>query len=217
MTKFRLIINFLMLFLLFFCRSEQKSNLSEQISVEWKLIANYQHGRNGALACFTIRNGSRISLNSSDWILYFNMAPRTLLPADDIVKADIMHINGDWYKLVPRNDFSLEPGGEQIIYYRFEGCIRKKSDAPTGLYFVFYDHEGKEEAIVPVGNYSIQPLIRKEQYHCTNSENGIPPVNEYRYRLYGSITTAGKPDILPLIPSPAKYEAKNDSFLLDTL
>ncbi len=53
--------------------------------------------------------------------------------------AVIQHINGDWFVMVPEKDFSLKPGDSIDISYRGIEAVIKESDAPSGLYFAFYD------------------------------------------------------------------------------
>ena len=78
----------------------------------------------------------------------------------DIVHIE--HINGDFFRMAPKDKFSLDPGETIEIPFEGEAWMIKKSDAPSGVYFVYTDTEGNEISKVPVLNLgkNLQAMFR---------------------------------------------------------
>jgi hexosaminidase len=196
------------------CLSSGKtaSETEPHITVTWELVSNLTPKKDGFEAMFILTNNSKLSLDDKNWALFFNMAPRPISENSTSQPAIIQHINGDWYKLIPEKGFKLEPGAKiEIRYMGTEGVI-KETDAPTGLYFVFY---GKKEQIVQVDDYSIRPFTRTEQVRrSVDDEEPLPsPAQTYRDNLGMSLLPADS--LLPIIPSPVRVVQGTRTFPLD--
>ena len=196
------------------CRQTQKERADEgrQVAISWELVSNFTETENGFEARFTLTNNSDLSLTDANWALFFNMSPRPILPPKTPQPATVRHINGDWYTLKPNKGFSLKPGASTQIRYEGTEAVNKVTDAPLGLYIVFYDSAGQEETIVEVANYTIRPFTRKEQIlRGKNDLESLPtPQNTYRTNLALSLLPAEK--LLPLIPSPVKLTHQTGTF-----
>lgn len=215
MRIFKLLILLLLAIMVSNCSNKLKYTGAEKIQIEWELISNINPNQPGAQAKFIIHNKSKTTLGSSNWILYFSMAPRTIISASDTSYADVMHINGDWYKLVPRNNFILASGETQVVYYNFKGWNIKECDAPEGLYFAMIDADGREKEIVPVDDYTIRPFIREEQITRSINDQEPFPTPEYLFRKYEALQLAGNSNPLPLIPTPQKIKLSKGKIVLD--
>ncbi|HHJ10206.1 MAG TPA: beta-N-acetylhexosaminidase [Bacteroidetes bacterium] len=198
------------------CKKLPDGSAVGKIRVEWELVSNVDNHTQGALACFTITNLDTTILGSSGWALYFNMAPRMIIPVSDTVQADVQHINGDWYKLVPRNGFNLSSGESIDIYYTFRGCYLKESDVPQGLYFVLYNEEGEQEDITVVNDYGVKPFVRSGQLRCSPNDPSPLPWASARYREYAGMKPDPAQEPMPLIPSPVICHIGNNRFSLDS-
>jgi len=196
------------------CKYSRNRSLEYNFSVNWELISNTYSDQTKAKAVFTISNDSKNSLRPSEWTMYFNMAPRTIIPSTDSALADIIQISGDWYKLVPGKNTMLQPGTSVNIYYEFQGWQIKESDAPTGLYFVSHDYRNREEIILP-HRYTITPFTREEQMRRSRNDYEPLPTAEYRYYTYQKNYSEKVTPPLPLIPSPFQIEINSDTFVLD--
>ncbi len=196
------------------CINRQSMSLQHNLSVNWELISNTYSDQTQAKAVFTISNDSKNSLKPSEWTMYFNMAPRIIIPSADSALADIIQISGDWYKLVPRKNTVLQPGTSVALYYEFQGWQIKESDAPTGLYFVSHDYRNREEIILP-HRYTITPFTREEQMRRSRNDYEPLPTAEYRYYTYQKNYSEKVTPPLPLIPSPFQIEINSDTFVLD--
>ncbi|MBN1952210.1 MAG: carbohydate-binding domain-containing protein [Bacteroidales bacterium] len=197
-------LNLILLSLLFFAQNSYGRTPADPVSlsISWELMYNFSPGSDHALAHFTLVNKGKTVLNSQNWILYFNMAPRRIIPAGGDQKADVVHINGDWYKLVPRDNFLLKPGHSCTLGFRFAGCMIKESDAPLGLYIVQKEDESGPETIIPVTDYTIKPFLRSEQVSCSD-EDDLLPVNVQRMVNYSvNLDTPADSQLLQIIPQP---------------
>ncbi len=205
------------IFLFSGCNRERTTTLpgSSDLEVKWELITNMYQGKNQALAAFTIYNHSNMTLENKGWEMYFSQMPPTPLIEDSIRKAKVVHINGDWFKMVPSKDFRLLPGDSIRISYCGTGFMIKKTDAALGIYFVFYDSSGKELAIVPVAKQTIAPFSRPEQLQRTQSDETLVPTSESRYNenLCLSVPPAGLQS--RIVPSPLAIKTGNDTIILD--
>jgi hexosaminidase len=187
---------------------------AQKIGVSWKLITNFTGVDNTFKAKFTIRNGGDITLNDKNWTLFFNMSPRPIQTNKTPEPGIVEHINGDWYKLVPGKDFKLNAGDSVTINYTGSDGVIKETDAPLGLYFVFYDKDGKEQDIVQVANYTIEPFTTKEQ--ILRGKNDLEPLQtpELRYSQNQVMTTLGEAQLQKIIPAPVKMVSSPGTFTL---
>ncbi len=196
------------------CTNHQNMALHNNLAVNWELISNTYSNGARAKAVFTVKNNSSITLMATDWILYFNMAPRIIIPSSDSALAEVIHISGDLYKLLPRKNLKLKSGFSVDIYYEFYGWQIKESDAPAGLYFVYRDSRNNEEIVLPQ-SYTIIPFTREEQIKRSKNDYEPLPTPENRYYGYLKNHTNLKPSPLPFIPSPFKLESGYNAIILD--
>ena len=187
---------------------------AEKISVSWKLVSNFTEPDGSFEARFTIKNGSDFALDGTNWKLFFNMSPRPIHSNKNPQPATVEHINGDWYQMVAGKDFKLSPGDSVTITYTGTEGVIKETDAPLGLYFVFYDKEGKEKDIVEVAEYAIEPFTEKEQILRGKRDLLSVPTAETRYNHNLAFTTLGADQLLKVIPSPVKVTSSAGTFTL---
>ncbi len=204
---------------LVFLGCSPKGNVSEteaqKISVSWKVISNFIEPEGSFSAKFDLKNNSNITLNGKNWALYFNMSPRPIAPNKSPEPATINHINGDWYKMAASPDFILNPGDSISINYSGTEGITKETDAPMGLYFVFYDDAGKEEQIVQVADFTIQPFTSKEQILRGAMDLKALPTAENRYEDNLVFSLLNKDELLKIIPSPYLLVSQKGNFLIN--
>lgn len=200
------------------CRDKTDSTSADttgDLAVSWELISNFTDAPNGFEARFTLRNQSGTTLTDSNWTLFFNMSPRPILPNKNSQPASVQHINGDWYKLVPAKGFSLKPGASVEIRYSGTEGIIKETDAPLGLYVVFYDAQGKEDRIAQISDYTVQPFTRPEQIRRGKNDQEPLPTAERWYRENLGLSQLGTDQLQPVIPSPVKLTPGSGSLALD--
>jgi hexosaminidase len=188
---------------------------ARDIGVTWELVSNFKEAEDSFEARFTLRNHSSLTLEENNWALFFNMAPRPITPPASPQPASVQHINGDWYKLVPNPGFRLAPGASvDIRYWGTEGVI-KETDAPLGLYFVFYNEQGEEMEPVQVTEYTITPFTRPEQMLRGKEDQEPLPTARRWYRENLSLSLIPAQELLPVIPTPVKMTTGGGTLSLD--
>lgn len=194
------------------CSAATDYTSAEKIGVQWALITNFTEQKNVFEAKFTVTNGSDIDLTNNNWALFFNMAPRAIVPTTSPQPARVEHINGDWYKLVPDKTFLLRPGQTSEILYRgIEGVI-KETDQPLGLYFVFYNSRGEEEKIMEVSDYKPAPFTTPQQINRSSEDEAPMPTPAWSYDNNLKLQRLGDDQLSPIIPSPVKVRTAPGAF-----
>lgn len=176
---------------------------NNDIAIEWEVISNQFSENTGVKARFIIENKSRFTLDSTNWTLYFNQAPRTVNNTHEGSKVQVERINGDWYRIYPLEGFVLKPGEKVEIIYENAHWWVKESDAPRGLYFVFIDADGKEQ-IVEALNFRILPFDRPEQFTRHLNDHLPPPGAETNFANNAAMSLVPEAELPLLIPTPQK-------------
>ncbi|MCZ6692773.1 MAG: carbohydate-binding domain-containing protein, partial [Bacteroidetes bacterium] len=192
----------------------EESNEQGGIVITWKLETNFATEKGGHKAWFKIHNLKDEPLGDSGWELYWNMAPRTVKQETIDGPVTIEWINGDFYRMKPVAGFKLEPDQEiQITYYGL-GSMIKESDAPLGLYIVYYDDDGKETRRVAVHDYSIEPFTTPEQINRSKDDKEPIPDPAWRFEQNQNVDLTDENKLLRVIPSPANIELASEVIVL---
>ncbi|MPR33148.1 family 20 glycosylhydrolase [Salmonirosea aquatica] len=195
--------------------SEETLTGKSELKVSWKLVSNFTERENAFDAYFNLTNNGTTDLNDSNWALFFNMAPRPIIPNKTPQAARVVHINGDWYKLVPEKGFSLKAGEfTQIWYSGIEGVI-KETDAPLGLYIVYYDKTGKEEKFEQIADYTIEPFTERQQILRGKEDSLRMPTAANRYAANLPLHVVPADSLLKIIPSPVHIKRVGGTLTLD--
>jgi len=181
-----------------------KTNLHD-LAINWELVKNGTNaeGQNRQTAILTIKNIGQAAL-ANNWAIYFNQISGPVPGNATSGNVEMIHVNGDFYGVKPSDGFKLGVGEEITIEYQGANWATKKSDAPSGIYAVFVDGNGKELAPQPIKNYTISPFVKPEQLNRAAADKFPIPTNEYRYKENAKLTKLGKGELLPIIPSPVK-------------
>lgn len=196
------------------CQKEASmQQIVDQLHLEWELVSNFTEEEGQFDARFFIENTGDQALEDEGWALFFNMSPRMIVSSTE---ADITHINGDWYKLTPREGFYLGSGEQlEVAYTGIEGVI-KETDAPMGLYFVFYGAEEEELATIPVSNWEVRPFESEEQLLRGTADAEIPYSPASQFAANEKMEPVAASDLLPIIPSPFFLEKGEGVFELNS-
>ena len=190
------------------CTSRIDYESAEKIAVRWELVSNMTGNPGEFEARFTIVNHSAFRLHDDNWTLFFNIAPRPILPNPSPQPAVVEHINGDWYKLKPEPGFLLAPGDSIEIRYLGSSPVIKETDAPLGLYFVFYDR-GSEKHIAVVSDYRIHPFDRPEQMNRGAADREPVPDADFLYRRNLGLRELPDAGVPLVLPSPVKVTGRS--------
>ncbi len=179
----------------------------EALHVSWELVSDFKQQHQISKQRFTIENTGKVPLGPDNWVMYYSQLPRSV-SQDDAAPARVEHISGDWFKLTPKEDFSLEPGETIEIPYQCGGMLLKESDAPLNPYFVFLDEEGNERGIVDLKNYNVKPLTWLKNYEPSVDLPYPAPTAQKRYEDNKGITEIPESETIPVVPSPKKVNSK---------
>ncbi len=208
---------FVAAYLSFSCSEKQTTSLplSSELKVKWEVVTNMYQGKVQALAAFTIYNQSKMTMENRGWALFFSQLPPTPIIEDSVRAAKVVHINGDWFKLIPSKNFRLLPGDSIRINYCGTGFMIKKTDAALGMYFVFYDANDKERGIVPVGKQIIGDFNRPEQLKRTPEDESVVPTPESRYAANLKLNLLNENLENNIIPTPRSFKNGKEPVIID--
>ena len=198
-----------------FTFSCQSPDTTADIAVEWEHVTNFTGEPNVFESKFTLTHKGGIDLNGKNWTLFFNINPRPMVSTPTPQPAIVEHINGDWYKMVPKTDFSLKEGESVEVVYRGTEAIIKETDGPLGLYFVFYDASGKEEQIVEVTDYTLHPFTRPEQIHRSDEDYDPIPTPSYLYKANQKLSALPKEKLDLIVPTPVSTQKLEGTLVVD--
>ncbi|MCK9411159.1 MAG: carbohydate-binding domain-containing protein [Prolixibacteraceae bacterium] len=218
MTKlFHSALLFVFICLFFGCTEKQNKSLpiSSELKVKWEVVTNMYQGKTQALAAFTIYNQSKMTLENRGWAMFFSQLPPTPIIEDSVRVAKVVHINGDWFKLIPSKNFRLLPGDSIRINYCGTGFMIKKTDAAMGMYFVFYDANDKESGIVPVGKQIIGDFTRPEQLMRKPEDESMVPTPESRYAANLKLNLLNENLENNVIPTPHSFKSGKEPVFID--
>lgn len=205
----------LMLFAVSCAKKAQDATTTTPIAVSWKLVNNFAGPDATFEARFRLNNLGDLALTDQNWALFFNIAPREIHENKTAQPAVVTHINGDWYKMTPEKGFALAPGDSIDIFYQGTEGIIKESDAPLGLYFVFYDQEGKEESVAQVENYRIEEFVTKEQLLRGTPEKLEAYSPAKIFRKNSGMAEVGDDQIQNIVPTPVEFKMSQEGYVLE--
>jgi len=188
------------------CNNMTKLNYpgENEIVLEWEFKGN-NVSSDYFSSVFTLENKSDFTLSNSGWALYFNQLDLRVI--SESVSGDVVieHLNGNHYRLSPRDDFKLEPGNKVMIRFDERGRLFKEVQAPLGPYFVYSDSLGNELAVVPVKQYSIKPFPSLDKTFPAETSIPLPTAGwVYEQNLHQTLLDPGA--IGRIIPSPANAD-----------
>lgn len=199
--------------LLFSCKSETSSvaPVKSSLDISWQLVSNFADPGHSD-AKFIITNKGNSTLADNGWAIYFNISPRMPVAYPTPQPAHVEHINGDWFKLVPDKGFSLEPGKTVEINYRAEEAVIKETDAPLGMYIVYFGADGLAKEVVDLGDAKVLPFTTREQQLRGPNDHMPLQTPQLDYDKNQDMSLLPGEKRLPLIPEPFKYSWGSDSF-----
>lgn len=210
----------LILFSLLFlsgCMEVKKPQLpkSSELEVKWEVLTNMYQGKNQVLSAFTIYNRSAMTFENKGWEMFFSQMPPTPIVEDSARVARVVHINGDWFKMVPGEKFRLNPGDSIRVAYCGTGFNIKRTDGALGIYFVFYNDKGEELGIVAAGKQTIAPFTRPEQLQRTAIDETVVPTTQGRYADNLSLSLLPESQQAGIIPTPLSVKSGSEKILID--
>ena len=185
-----------------------------EIKVSYELVSNNIAVSPKFLSKFILENQSDVELGNSGWMMYYNLVTRLPITESvpDIVKIE--HVNGDFFRMAPTERFSLAPGESVEIFFESEAWLIKKSDAPSGVYFVYSDSKGEEVVRIPVDDINILPLTKPDQINRHRDDQTPIPTAEWQYEENKKLALLAKDELLPVIPTPVELTKRDGTVTL---
>ncbi|HEY9007462.1 MAG TPA: family 20 glycosylhydrolase [Ohtaekwangia sp.] len=192
-------------------QSQSSTTDPEKLQVQWEVIENnYQH-KSQFLSAFTITNTNKQDWPATGWTLYFNFI-RTVDPASVTGNVSIEHVNGDFFRLVPKSGFSgIKAGASLRVEFASSDWVVNFTDAPAGLYMVWDSNPAKG---IELTHYTIKPSTEPKQYlRFAGDKIGlITPQMIFEQNLTARPVAAEK--LIKIFPTPARYKEQSGSFSL---
>ncbi len=194
------------------CSDSSYSQKSEELSIVWHLDSNNYRGEALCKSTLTITNNSTSDLPESGWAIYFNFC-RFIHPEKVEGTCSVSHINGDFFKLEPKESFSGLRSGETFsIKMISDYWAIKNSDAPAGFYIVYENENGIEQKPVLIGDPEVGMFTTKQQTNRNQDDILEIPTPELRYKQNEKISVLDHDQIHPIIPVPNKLDKKAGHF-----
>lgn len=207
------ILFFIAIALLPACNSSKSSpsNLSETLEVKWELLSNVISVDKGeSAAAFTFINKGSDVIDNKNWALYFNQSTIQPINGADSVMGKVEHINGDFYRFVPGNNFNLKPGDSIKVSYGYDNLMIKYGDVPAGIYIAVGEKENQQAALLK--NFSIVPFTNYQKLFPYSNFLSTIPTSQNEYVRNLSIDTSSSQQLYPIMPTPIKFAKGNGHF-----
>jgi len=185
------------------CTKQESENKVEDMNIKlsWGMITNMLGGESSCRAAFTIQNKSSQTIGNSGWAIYYSQTPRKITNQPN-AKAILKHINGDWFKIIPAQDFFLAPKEQVTVHYDLSHYLIKETDAPLYPYIVRYDENGNETSVSRITDYKILPFEKPEQIN-RGADDVVPiPNTTRRYQENAVLSLLPENVLHKIIPTP---------------
>ena len=176
--------------------------------LRWEVKSNYLEGNRSSSGLVLVNQSDKV-LND-DWTLYFNFL--RLVDIESISPSlKLTHINGNFYKLNPGEQYEpLQPGEELEFSFEAFGSAIKEMDAPDGAYFEFSDG-----TIVPV-KIVIGSFEREEQMNRSPDDEVPVPTPDVVFEQNSTLSKLLPDEVGRITPSPVVFTDNDGSFTIAT-
>ena len=184
------------------------------LEVLYELISNNYQNKDQYLNEFVLQNHSKFDLNDK-WTIYFHQ-PLPLIEESIEGPVNVQHINGDYYKITPSDDYApIKPEGEITFTFCNAAAIIKNADFPVGFYIVFKDSLGVESTPELITEITYAPLTKASQLSRSPSDSIAVPTAESRFAENQIIFSLPENDISPIIPTPVAFKKSEGEFTIN--
>ena len=188
------------------CDNSTKDITVYEYTVRWSVGSNFLE--NNRFSSELVLANESGTILEDDWSLYFNFM--RLADTESITSGlKLTHINGDFYRVDPTDQFAhVHPGEEVEFSFEAFGAAIKKIDAPDGAYFEFGDG-----SIVPV-KVIIEPFEREEQMNRSPGDQFPIPTPEFVYEQNSFLTHLSAEQTGTITPTPVSMTRHDGSFTI---
>jgi len=158
---------------------------------------------------FYIVNTGKTELNGN-WVIYYNQIGGRPIPSEDApLKAE--RIMSTYHKIYPTELYQTLAVGDTLKFtFRCKGAVIKESAAPSGIYIVLLDENGKEKSMhnIPV---NVVPFTHAYQWNRPTAKELPYPDGNYMYAQNALFSEPVELDEFAIFPTPKKIEKKEGS------
>ena len=173
------------------------------LHAQWNIVAGKSETQPQFRGELTISHSGEMAL-SKGWMLGFNFP--WPLSIDPKALFTLEHVNGDYYRLLPRQDTVLQPGGSVIIPLFYPHTILSSSLIPDGLFFASPEYTQRVSlTTVPIPDHLM-----------TRGRQDLLPVETAEVRFYRNreTSTKGVFDAPPITPTVQNFSAGKGIYTL---
>ena len=183
------------------CTPSKEEVGSHFLHMHWELLENEVQPKPRHVAKWVISNTGQTPL-LPEWSIFFNTIFLSLSPEILSGEVVIKHLSGDFFQLVPSENFpTLQPGESHEIIYASGDFLTKNSHAPHGLYVVF---DGDEVGI-PL-DHSQKPFSIDQQLRSVEGTEIPIPSAGYLFQQNAGLSLLKAHQFSPIIPTPKAYK-----------
>ncbi len=182
---------------------------SSGVEISWGVVTNTA---DGFVSELILHNRGEQVLPGGGWSLYFNF----LRPIDTesvSPTVSIEHLNGDFYRLTPTDEFGpIGPGSRHRVTFDAGAWSISESDAPAGFYFVWDDRE----AIESVGEPAVRPFEEARQTRRGAGDRLAVETAAHRYEANAALYAIDVSAIPRILPRPARIDPRPGTVAVGT-
>src|SRR5690606_2614470 len=180
------------------CSTRSTGHGDAVLSLQWEMVDSPFPGTDETHSTLSVTNHTPDTLGATGWSIYFNTGVARIADADTVV-AGIELINGDFFRLYPREGWRPLPPGATVEINVMSRMLRNFTDIPKGFYLVSDNHPAGVSlplTVVPFAQADSLELVLAAQVYEQNAGIGDLPLAQ----------------LPPVLPTPANYAYTADSF-----
>jgi hexosaminidase len=180
--------------------AQNNNNMPTGMDLKFEVQRAGYKNSNQALSVLRITSTDKKTLPPSGWSVFFNGGSLKIAD-EDAAKAEVVHVNGDLFKLVPK---SGSPGLFQE-FHLVSDVPNNVSDLPGGFYLVW---DATPEKAVLFNKVSISSAIDRSK-----AEQAIASKAYLQNQLVTDIQAA---KLTPVFPTPLSYKKTAGTFVINS-
>ncbi len=187
-----------------------RSNEGHRLNISWNLLPRAKTGGHYPSE-LVIENAGDQSLGNHGWQLYFNFC-RKILPQEPNESFSITHVNGDLFRLEPRDNFTaFRQGTKRTFQFQTESALIKQTDAPNGFFVVLNDAVRHNKVVEALGDPVVGPINSKTQTLRAPDDEVAAPTAGSRYEENLELMPVEVAD-WQIVPTPVAINATSGKF-----
>jgi hexosaminidase len=179
-------------------QAQSQTKGTSGMDLKYEVLTAGYNNTDKALSVLTITSANNTPLPVAGWSIYFN-GGGLKVAASDSSRAEVLHVNGDLFKLVPKKAASAKgPAGR---YQLVSDLPNNVSDLPSGFYLVW---DKAPEAGLTFGKLDISSAVDRSKAETALAEK--------IYKENQLVLDVPANQLPAIFPSPVSYKKGNGAF-----